>query len=242
MFIGPQDFLPKLRSFLLPRLMETLGIPLGGDEEAQQQAEGILFHNDRLFKHNLFKVNYTTYDIRRDRDVVNPKTPQRDIMGLLSPESGGHPFWYARVLGVYHANVVYVGPGMLDYRSHRMEFLWVRHFEVVHDAPIGWSALDRVRFLPMVRRDQISQGKPQAFGFIDPSHVLRACHIVPASASGRLHPDGIAMSKHAQDGKDYIGYDVNRFLVSPICLNISSKSWIPLDLPIGTCSCGTIGV
>lgn len=36
-----------------------------------------------------------------------------------------HPFNYARVLGVYHINAVYVGPGMVDYQPHWLEFLWV---------------------------------------------------------------------------------------------------------------------
>ena len=37
----------------------------------------------------------------------------------------GHPFKYARVLGVYHVNAVYIGPGSTDYQPCQIEFLWV---------------------------------------------------------------------------------------------------------------------
>jgi len=49
-----------------------------------------------------------------------------------SPESlDSHHFLYARVLGAYHANVIYTGPGIRDYNARRFDFLWVRWYEVV---------------------------------------------------------------------------------------------------------------
>ncbi|KAH7904119.1 hypothetical protein BJ138DRAFT_977516, partial [Hygrophoropsis aurantiaca] len=113
--------------------------------------------------------NYTTYDVRRGQDVVNPSTSHRNIMVLANHSTEDsrtqHPFWYARVLGIYHANVIYTGPGMLDYNPRRMEFLWVRWYEIVEDMA-GWDAcqLDRLRFPPMA-----TDG---AFGFLDPKDVL----------------------------------------------------------------------
>jgi hypothetical protein len=41
-----------------------------------------------------------------------------------SPISSNH-FLYAWVLGGYHANVIYTGPGMCDFEAHHFNFLWV---------------------------------------------------------------------------------------------------------------------
>ncbi|EGN99376.1 hypothetical protein SERLA73DRAFT_28488, partial [Serpula lacrymans var. lacrymans S7.3] len=55
--------------------------------------------------------NYTTYDVHRVQDIINPRTSHCNVM-LLSPcdDTGtqSHPFCYVRVLGIYHANIVYV--------------------------------------------------------------------------------------------------------------------------------------
>lgn len=113
-------------------------------------------------------------------------------------------FHYARVLGVYHANVVYVGPGMTSYEPCRMEFLWVRWYREVPETKTGWEScrLDRVKFLPV--------SDENAFGFVNPSDVLRACHIIPAFTLGKLHADGKGLSHCAQDSSDWVMYYVNR--------------------------------
>jgi hypothetical protein len=154
------------------------------------------------------RINYTTYDVRRSQDVVNPSTPHCNVMFLREPDSDddsgtGHPFRYARVLGIYHANVIYVGPGMLNYRPHRMEFLWVRWYQLNAGTNM-WSTkkLDRVHFPPIAGDD--------AFGFVDPASVLRSCHIVPAFATKRVHIDGKGLSHCAQDSLDWTAYYVAR--------------------------------
>ncbi|KIM91270.1 hypothetical protein PILCRDRAFT_1439 [Piloderma croceum F 1598] len=53
--------------------------------------------------------------------------------------------------------------------------------------------------------------KDDAFGFLDPSDVLRGSHIVPAFAKGKLHPDGKGLLHLAQDSSDWIEYYVNRY-------------------------------
>lgn len=163
----------------------------------------LILKGNRFYRHNLFRINYTTYDVRRAQDTVNPRTEHCDVM-LLSREPTDHPFCYARVLGVYHANVIYIGPGLKDYQPRRMEFLWVRWFEVMNcHSSLDHTALDAVRFPPMAEAD--------AFGFVDPADILRCCHIIPAFAYGRLHPDGVAMSYHARDAADWKRYYVNRW-------------------------------
>ena len=156
-----------------------------------------------MYRHRLLRVNYTTYDLRRESDSINPRTDHRDIMLLSSSNGKDHPFSYARVLGIFHANVIYTGPGSKNFLSCRIEFLWVRWFEIMEDC-LGWEqhALDTVKFLPMADEN--------AFGFVDPVNVLRACHVIPSFANGRLRPDSIAMSHCANNSDDWRQYCINR--------------------------------
>jgi len=122
---------------------------------------------------------------------------------LLVRDGSNHRFCYARVLAIYHANVVYTGPGSMDFSSHCIEFLWVRWLELV-DLSAGWDArlLDKVRFVPMNQAD--------AFSFIDPGDILRGCHLVPVFAAGKFHIDGASFSRSAHDSEDWKQYYVNR--------------------------------
>ena len=184
----------------------------GNDVEAvnvvHSDLSGFVFlKNDRIYHHKLTRFHFTTYDVRRGTDIINPGNSRRDIMLLADNAEGTsstHPFLYARVLGTYHANVIYTGPGMRDYSARRLDFLWVRWFEVVDPESSGWgnSKLDRVRFPPM--------NEDSSFGFVDPKDVLRGCHIMPSFANGRRHVDGIGISRCAQDGQDYHSYYVGR--------------------------------
>jgi hypothetical protein len=168
----------------------------------------IFFKGNRMYIHHLARFNYTTYDVRRSQDVINPGTSHRDIILLANNADddgdSSHPFLYARVLGIYHANVIYTGEGSLDYAARRMEFLWVRWFEYDAHRSIAWtdSKLDPVRFLPM--------SDERAFGFVDPNHVLRGCHIVPTFVKGKARVDGISLSGLVRDGQDWSQYCVNR--------------------------------
>lgn len=158
------------------------------------------------------RINYTTYDIRRCQDVVHPLTSHCDVMLLNNAaQPMAHPSWYcyARVLGIFHANVLYVGPGMVDYQPHCMQLLWVRWFRSMPSSS-GWSArwLDALDFPPIYDEN--------SFGFIDPTDVMRGCHIVPAFSRGRRHRDGIGLSLCAKDSTDWAAYYVNRWVCLPL--------------------------
>ena len=167
--------------------------------ERLNQLNHVILKGNRIFRHFLLQINYTTYDVRRNQDVINPNTNHKDV--ILLSRSTEHPFSYARVLGIFHANVIYAGPGSRDYQARQMEFLWVRWFELTKPAKDGLT-LDTLRFLPMVN--------PDAFGFVDPADVLHRCHLIPAFERGPLHPDRTAMSHIARDGGDWREYYVNR--------------------------------
>jgi hypothetical protein len=50
-----------------------------------------------------------------------------------------HPFLYAHVLGIYHANVIYTGSDTRDYTLRRLDFLWVRWFRLTEDMNLAWT-------------------------------------------------------------------------------------------------------
>lgn len=126
----------------------------------------------------------------------------------LNSQADTHPFWYARVLGIYHANVVYTGAASQgDYRPKQLYFLWARNFDVRDKANNAWITrrLDQVRFLPTDNED--------AFSFIDPQHVLRSCHIISRFSAGLPDPTGCGVSRLAGDQDDAKAYYVNRFVL-----------------------------
>lgn len=224
-----QDFVVKLKSHLLPRVRnmhcgldpeDVLSQPPSDSDDFLSTLNQVIFKGGRMYRHTLFRINYTTYDLRRESDTVNPSTDRRDIM-MLAHESGPnhHPFCYARVLGVFHANVIFIGPGSKDYLSRRLEFLWVRWLQIPElPATVGWDQhiLDKGKFLPMNSGD--------AFGFVDPADVLRGCHLLPSFADGRLRPDRIAASRSAHDADDWNYYYINRYLPLFFYFNILTIS------------------
>lgn len=202
--IYTQDFLPRLQAHLLSRLR---GIPFNGVEPSFPVAEldTVRIQHDRIVPHATATFNYTTYDVRRDQDTINTNGQRRDVMVRShedADEDGdpAHPYWYARVLGVFHAQV-YHGSSR---KPQHMEFLWVRWF----GREIGWSSgprnlkLDRVGFVPEEYRE--------AFGFLDPSDVVRACHLIPTFKFGKtMHLLGPSIARDSPEG-DWQSYYVMR--------------------------------
>lgn len=220
-----QNFVPKLKDHILPRIKYLLREEAASNPNMNQQQGGqfsvgeydsnlrgrdaVFFQKDRMYRHHLARFNYTTYDVRRAQDVINPATSHRDVMLLADTagDSSDHPFLYCRVLGIFHVNVVYTGEGMIDYNARRVDFLWVRWFRYDGDRSVRWDdhKLDSLCFLPMARED--------AFGFVDPRNVLRGSHIISAFASGKTHQDEVSLSRHAYDANDWSRYYVNRCVI-----------------------------
>ncbi|EGN92234.1 hypothetical protein SERLA73DRAFT_66092, partial [Serpula lacrymans var. lacrymans S7.3] len=70
-------------------------------------------------------INYTIYDMCQEHDSVNPRTRCDVMVFSREKKRGGHSYWYTRVLGVFHTQVLHVSLGSKDNRPQRMEFLWV---------------------------------------------------------------------------------------------------------------------
>ena len=210
-----QHFFPKLREHLLHRIQTSplweggpFNIRTASSTGSSHNTHGnacdfVFFKKDCMYHHKLVRFHFTTYDVHRGTNIVNPGTCRCNIMLLADDVEGSgnlHHFLYAQVLGASHANVIYAGPGMQDFEAHRFDFLWVQWFEVVDPASSGWSSskLDLVHFPPMNEGD--------SFGFVDPKDVLRGCHIIPAFAKGKRQETAVNLSRYAKDSKDYNQY------------------------------------
>jgi hypothetical protein len=182
------------------------------DDASDGDWEKVLLKNNRIYQHRMMYVNYTTYDVRRGDDVINPSNSRCNIMGLNADtlvESDSrtgpsrHPYWYARVLGIFHANVIYIGQNNRDYLLRRLEFLWVRWYKVIKVGSWKPQQLDQVSF-PSLSDDH-------AFGFVDPADILRGCHLIPNFEMGKVFSEGDSgYSDCAQDLHDWKSYYVNR--------------------------------
>ena len=118
----------KLKSHLLPHILEIhmenhSNPPSLGDRSVGNKSEippshvdHVVFKGNQIYRHPLLRINHTTYDLRCETEAINPRTDHRDVMLLTCTDgSGSHPFCYARILAIYHANVVYIGPESQDY-------------------------------------------------------------------------------------------------------------------------------
>jgi hypothetical protein len=157
---------------------------------------------ETLYRHKVCRINYTSYDLRRSQDSINPRT-HADIM-LLDPNGdANHPFWFARVIGIFHVNVSFRGKVTL------MHLLWVRWFGTDYKYKSGFKhrRLPRIGFLAN-----------EAMGFVNPDDVIRAAHIIPAFAHGRsdAYLDGPSIaripeaeSRDEDDDQDWVYYYVD---------------------------------
>ncbi|OSD02393.1 hypothetical protein PYCCODRAFT_1410834 [Trametes coccinea BRFM310] len=204
-----RDFIPILREHLLSRMLDP-SEDSNSVSYTDHQLDGIEIENDRIYRHKQLRVNYTTYDMRRNQDVINPRR-HRDIMLLAGDPhrtDDDHPYWYARVIDIFHANVRYIGPGATRAmrKWQRMDFLWVRWFvhDLDHLGSFQERQLPRLHFLEV-------QGNTAGdlFGFVDPGDVLRAAYILPGFNHGTtnelLGPSKLAR-RTSDNGEDYEYY------------------------------------
>jgi hypothetical protein len=220
-----------LKDHLLGRLLDS---DYNGDETIFSDADRntVRLVDNRIYSAKVLRVNYTTYDVRRDQDSMNPRT-HCDVM-MLSPETGpnAHPYWYARVLGMFHARVLHIGPAARNRSVQNIEFLWVRWFGIVTGHRYGFKAarLPKISF--------IDDGDPLAFGFLDPSLVLRGCHLIPGFFDG--HTSELLKTPHTAarppgESEDWSTFYVNMYV--PISLHIVISLTLLIDLSIAICLC-----
>jgi hypothetical protein len=139
-----------------------------------------------MFSAKRLHINYTTYDVCRDRDTVSASR-FGSVMAKAPPslcKPGDDPYWYAQILGVF-CTVAAVLPTprstLKTKPAKSMEFLWVRWYGAVPETRWGFrhAALPQVGFMPDTDDERF------AFGFLDPEVVIRACHLIPAFHAGK---------------------------------------------------------
>lgn len=132
---------------------------------------------------------------------------------VKSPENepGAHAYWYARVLGVFHATASIFPSSestLPQVSASPVELLWVRWYGMEPNDRSGFkhSRLPKIGFVP--ETDKF------AFGFLDPSAVIRGCHLIPAFAFGKTHqllPSARGTQTAARrvlEKKDWVNYYV----------------------------------
>ncbi|KAF5319997.1 hypothetical protein D9611_011026 [Ephemerocybe angulata] len=208
------SFVRNLKKHLLPRFIAAINPGLTGqslDNISQwQDWSSIALKNDRFYTHKIMRIKYTTYDARRNEDIIHLDTDQCNAMlidpgySYDNPNSSQHPFKYCKVIGILHAEVAYIGEmgrRGVEYPYHTMEVLWVRWYRV-HPATSAFE-LDRAELIPV--------NEPESHSFIDPIQILRACHMTPRFTKGKRYKDGVGMSQLANDGLDWNEYYIDRF-------------------------------
>ena len=147
------------------------------------------------------RVNYTTYDIRRDQDCINPRV-RSDAMFLSGDSEDLHPYVYGRVCGIFHA---FVQDNATNKNWSTEEFLLVCWYKVLEPHLSGFQAkhLYRVAFL-----DSNDAG---AFSVVDPAHVVRAAHIIPRfKLLGTRELMGTSLARREEErNRDYKEYYIN---------------------------------
>ena len=234
--MGIQGFVYQLKVHLLRRLSQDDAF-VDGHEPTPAELTSIRVYEDKLYIHKTMRINYTTYDGRRDQDSINPDN-HADIM-MLAPEGSEHPFLYARVVGIYHLKAYLMDANGAQARPQLLHVVWVRWFDLDTSVRSGFQA----RRLPRLKWANVDDG---AFGFVSPDDVLRGCYIIPRfrlAGEGRSDtalPGHSAIRRERDGGFEddwdhhYVNMCIPRFSSGRPRANVPSGSWIAI------CSCDTL--
>lgn len=218
-----QDFIPRLKNHLLTRL---LGLEYDGGETEFTGAERNNVVISSIYRHKTLRVNYTSYDMRRNQDYLNPQAEPADIM-LISQEDESEKdrnvYWYGRIIDIFHADIQHINPESRSAKSLKMDFLWMRWLgrPLSRSYHSGWKA----RRIPRLAFLQPEDDLPM-HGFIDPSLVVRRVHLIPAFVYGRVTGTSEPSAAHQpeeNDKRDWNVYYINMHVVFFFFLNSVSE-------------------
>ena len=204
-----KKFLPKLQDHLLGRLTGREFDADMHDEFTDLDRNSIRFLEGKFYSVQTCRIYYTSYDLQRQCDTINPCS-HPDIM-VRSPitEAGAEPYWYARVIGIYHAKVWAEHPAIPGGKIIKhMNFFWVRWF----GEKLNYHSGFRRALLPKI--GFVDSTDEYAFSFVDPASVIRGCHLIPAFNAGRStvslpQPRSVARLLNPADEDDWLNFYVN---------------------------------
>ncbi|KAF7327131.1 hypothetical protein MKEN_00289800 [Mycena kentingensis (nom. inval.)] len=160
------------------------GKPLPKPEYSPEDLLEVGFRQGRMFLHATCKLNFTTYDLQRDQDIISPRS-RPNVMMLSQDPDDAHPYCYKRV-----------------------EYLYVRWY-VRH--PLH-ACLPEHPGMPMVSFVSYDSPDSEAFGFIDPNVLVRGAHIIPAfdlAQTDELLPPSVLARPLSDEHQDWMYYYVN---------------------------------
>jgi len=171
---------------------------------------------NRIIEPKTLRVNYTSYDIRRHQDFMRPGHGCAVMVLSREDGPGAHPFWYAQVLRAFLIPVIHVAPDARNRSPQTIEVLWVRWLGVVPGYRWGFKAarLPKIGFVP--------ETDESPFGFLDPSLVIRGCHLIPAFSEGRtdtLLRHGESSARQPGEIDDWCAFYVNMYVLFFVSLH-----------------------
>ena len=99
-------------------------------------------------------------------------------MVLSHDGDGAHPYWYARIIGIFHSMAVHIGPKSRSREPMKMEFLFIQWFGLdAEDSERGGWKVKKLHQIGFVEGNA-------AFRFVDPSDVIHAIHLIPRFSQG----------------------------------------------------------
>jgi hypothetical protein len=166
-----------------------------------------------MYRHQNLRINYTSYDLCRSQDTLNPRK-NSDIMLQSHDDDADRTiesrlYWYARILSIFHVNAWYNSPLSNNTSPVRVDLLRVCWFG--HDPSTRYRSgrqyhrLHRIGFVP--------DDDPDAFGFVHPNEVIQAVHLIPAFADGQTHvllPNEQSLGRKPGQDKDWHFFYVNQ--------------------------------
>ncbi|KAG9047246.1 hypothetical protein FS837_002719 [Tulasnella sp. UAMH 9824] len=197
-----QDFITSLKDHILGRLTNRT-FDGGEGSFSDEDRDHVTILNNLLYEVSKIRINYTTYNVQSDQDIINPSVRSRSFIMVQAPETESSRFWYARVLGIYHLQVTHPPSGVNTPLS--LQVLWIRWLgeDPEYTGGVTLRRLERIGYVP--------EGEG-AFGFLDPTIVLRGAHLIP-SFIFETTQDLLPRSKYwdTEDG-DWVNYYVNPFV------------------------------
>ncbi|KIJ30634.1 hypothetical protein M422DRAFT_100470, partial [Sphaerobolus stellatus SS14] len=145
----------------------------------------VLIIGDNMFEHAWLWINFTSYDLRRCQDTLNPKGDNQDIMVCAQDNPNSplfHPYWYAQIIGIYHVNILYRREDGMMEPPRIMHFLWVwwfRRDSSYHSDP-QYHRLDWIGFVH-------DEDDTEPFGFVDLAWIIHSIHLIPTFAHGKTN-------------------------------------------------------